>query len=166
MTALAEEIDGAIEDGCELMELVAPAHVEVNDEGHAVALWCQPQMISTVRGGRPSPKAADKPEVRIPATTIIVAIGQNIDSGAFEEFGLPCKWNEIQAQPDSMTSLKSPASSPAATAAGARQPSFAPLRAAKLQRVQSTPIWAVTTKSVATWTSPPPTWQIAFPAVA
>lgn len=93
MTALAEEIDGAIEDGCELMELVAPAHVEVNDEGHAVALWGQPQMISTVRGGRPSPKAASKPEVRIPATTIIVAIGQNIDSGAFEEFGLPCKWN-------------------------------------------------------------------------
>lgn len=101
MTALAEEIDGAIEDGCELMELVAPAHVEVNDEGHAVALWGQPQMISTVRGGRPSPKAASKPEVRIPATTIIVAIGQNIDSSAFEEFGLPCKWNEIQAQPDS-----------------------------------------------------------------
>ena len=101
MTALAEEIDGAIEDGCELMELVAPAHVEVNDEGHAVALWGQPQMISTVRGGRPSPKAANKPEVRIPATTIIVAIGQNIDSSAFEEFGLPCKWNEIQAQPDS-----------------------------------------------------------------
>ena len=101
MTALDEEIDGAIEDGCELIELVAPAHVEVNDEGHAVALWGQPQMISTVRGGRPSPKAASKPEVRIPATTIIVAIGQNIDSAAFEEFGLPCKWNEIQAQPDS-----------------------------------------------------------------
>lgn len=101
MTALDEEIDGAIEDGCELMELVAPDHVEVDENGHAVALWGQPQMISTVRGGRPSPKAASAEPIRIPATTIIVAIGQNIDSGAFEDFGLPAKWNELQANPDS-----------------------------------------------------------------
>ncbi len=101
MTALDEEIDGAIEDGCELVELVAPAHVEVGENGCAQALWGQPQMISNVRGGRPAPKAADAPEIRIPATTIIVAIGQNIDSGAFAEYGLPCEWNELQANPDS-----------------------------------------------------------------
>lgn len=122
-------------------------------------------MISTVRGGRPSPKAANKPEVRIPATTIIVAIGQNIDSGAFEEFGLPCKWNEIQAQPDSSIPEK-PGFFTGGDCSWGPGNRLAPLRAAKLQRVQSTPIWAVTTKSVATWTSPPLTWQIAFPAVA
>lgn len=100
MTALDEEIDGAIADGCELVELVAPAHIEVDEQGQAVALWGQPQMISTVRGGRPSPKAADVSEVRIPATTIIVAIGQSIDSTAFEEYGLPCKRGQLTAQPD------------------------------------------------------------------
>lgn len=100
MTALNEEIDGAIEDGCELLQLVAPVRVETDEFGHAVALIGQPQMISTVKRGRPAPVAADTPEIRIPATTIIVAIGQNIDSVAFEEYGLPCEWGQLHYNAD------------------------------------------------------------------
>lgn len=100
MTALDEEIDGAIADGCELVELVAPVRIETNSEGQAVALWGQPQMISSVQRGRPAPKPADTPEVRIPATTIIVAIGQSINSAAFESFGLPCNREQLTAQSD------------------------------------------------------------------
>lgn len=82
MTALPEEVMAAEAEGCELFELVAPQKVEV-ENGKAKALWVQPQMISFVKDGRPSPKAASTDPVRIEADIIVVAIGQGIESYNF-----------------------------------------------------------------------------------
>lgn len=89
MTALPEEVEAAIAEGVEMFVLKSPERIEVDDAGHCTALVCQPQLISTVKGGRPSPKAAAKPKERIAADVILVAVGQDIVSEPFAEFGLP-----------------------------------------------------------------------------
>lgn len=96
MTALAEEVEATEVEGCEIMELAAPMEVQVID-GKATGLWIRQQMISNIKGGRPAPKDASTPPVKIPADIIVVAIGQNIDYKNFEDAGLPVKWGCIQA---------------------------------------------------------------------
>ena len=88
MTALNEEIEAAIAEGVEMMCLQAPVRIEADAQGNACALICQPQYISAVKGGRPAPAAADKPEVRIDADIVLIAVGQAVESAPFEEFGM------------------------------------------------------------------------------
>ena len=83
MPALDEEIESAMAEGIQLFELQAPARIEVDAEGRCTALITQPQMIGPVRGGRPAPVPANKPEKRIPAEVVLLAIGQDIDSFPF-----------------------------------------------------------------------------------
>ena len=97
MTALPEEVEGAIAEGCEVMELAAPVRIELNDQGAATALWVQPQMISNISRGRPAPVKADAPEQRLNADVIVVAIGQAIDSDHFAAHGIETKWGRIVA---------------------------------------------------------------------
>ncbi|MFY9198168.1 MAG: NAD(P)-binding protein [Acutalibacteraceae bacterium] len=98
MTALPEEIDGAIEEGCELIELAAPVRVEYDSNDQATALWYQPQMIGNIdNAGRPRPQKANKPEQRIDADLIVVAIGQGIETAPFEEAGVKIKRGVIDA---------------------------------------------------------------------
>lgn len=91
MPAQVEEVEGAIAEGAEIMELSAPVRVEANENGEAVALWVQPQIIGNISGGRAGMKAADLPEQRIDADIIIGAIGQDIESQDFEACGLAVK---------------------------------------------------------------------------
>ena len=81
MTALAEEVEGAVADGCEIMELNAPTRIEKTDDGKVAALWVQPQIVGEVKWGRPAPVNADAPEVRIACDKVLVAIGQSIEFG-------------------------------------------------------------------------------------
>lgn len=97
MTALREEIEGAEAEGCEIMELKAPVRIEQDENGCVKSLVVQPQMISTIKGGRPSPKKADCPEEHIACDLIIVAIGQGIESKSFEDFGISVKRGAIDA---------------------------------------------------------------------
>ena len=101
MTALPEEVEGAVAEGVELLTLMAPVRIEADENGHAVALWVQPQMPGDIRSGRPVPKAADLPEVRIPADIVVVAIGQGIETNAFEHAGIPIHRGTIDALSDS-----------------------------------------------------------------
>ena len=92
MTALPDEITGAMAEGAELMTLMAPVRIEADENGNAVALWVQPQIIGEAdKSGRPRPNKADLPEVRIPADIIVVAIGQGIEIAGFEQAGVPVK---------------------------------------------------------------------------
>lgn len=92
MTALPDEIQGAMAEGAELMTLMAPVRIEANENGEAAALWVQPQIIGEVdKSGRPRPNKADLPEIRIPADIIVVAIGQGIEIQGFEQAGVPIK---------------------------------------------------------------------------
>ena len=101
MTALPEEVEGAVAEGVEMLTLMAPVRIEADEDGHARALWVQPQMPGGIRGGRPVPKAADQPEVRIPADVVVVAIGQGIETNAFEHAGIPIHRGTIEALSDS-----------------------------------------------------------------
>ncbi|MBQ8152000.1 MAG: FAD-dependent oxidoreductase [Firmicutes bacterium] len=86
MTALDEEIDGAIAEGCNLMELKAPARILGDDDENVKALVVQQQMSGeSDRSGRPRPVPANSPEEVIPCQIIISAIGQGIDYADFKE---------------------------------------------------------------------------------
>ena len=102
MTALAEEVEGALAEGAELLTLQAPVRIEADETGHAAALWVQPQIIGPVgRDGRPRPNQADVPEVRIPADLILVAIGQGVETHYFEQGGVPVRRGSFLAEADS-----------------------------------------------------------------
>lgn len=84
MTALPEEIEEALAEGCQITQLEAPVRIEASDEGAVAALITQPQVIGAVgRGGRPAPRAASAPERCIACDVVVVAIGQAIDADAF-----------------------------------------------------------------------------------
>ena len=88
MTALHEEIEGAMAEGVEMMCLQAPVRIEKDEAGKVSGLVCQPQYISAVKRGRPAPAAANKPEIRLDADVILIAVGQDIESAPFEEYGM------------------------------------------------------------------------------
>lgn len=92
MTALPDEVTGAMAEGAEMLTLMAPVRIEADEEGNAAALWVQPQLIGEAdKSGRPRPNKADLPEQRIPADIIVVAIGQGIEIQGFEQAGVPIK---------------------------------------------------------------------------
>jgi len=98
MTALPEEIEGAMQEGCEVLELMAPVSVEAENELKLKGLLVQPQMIGQIEHGRPKPVNADKDPVLIPCDIIIVAIGQDIESKSFESEGVPLNRGKINAK--------------------------------------------------------------------
>ena len=97
MTALASEVEAAVEEGVELLTLMAPLSVEVDGEGRCAGLAMQPQMTGPIRGGRPSPVDAEKPPLCVPADVVLVAVGQDIESAPFEEFGMQANRGRLAA---------------------------------------------------------------------
>ena len=105
MTALPEEVDGALEEGCGLMQLHAPLRIEADENGSACALWAQPQIIGKIDAwGRAKVSAAAKEPVRIAADVVVVAIGQGIETRHFEQAGMSVKRGNLAALPDGMVS--------------------------------------------------------------
>ena len=99
MTALAEEIEEAMAEGCQILPLQAPARIEKDAEGKVAALWTTPQIIGPYgKDGRPKPISADVPEFRIECDYVIVAIGQAIDARPFESIGIKTFKGMIQAE--------------------------------------------------------------------
>ena len=92
MTALPDEVTGAMAEGAEIMTLAAPVRIEANEEGVAKALWVQPQLIGEAdKAGRPRPHDAALDEVRLEADVIVVAIGQGVEISGFDAAGVPIK---------------------------------------------------------------------------
>ena len=99
MTALAEEIEEAMAEGCQILPLQAPARIEKDAEGKVAALWTVPQIIGPYgKDGRPKPIPADVPEFRIACDYVIVAIGPAIDARPFEAIGIKTFKGMIQAE--------------------------------------------------------------------
>lgn len=99
MTALAEEIEEAMAEGCQILPLQAPARIEKDAEGKVAALWTVPQIIGPYgKDGRPKPIPADVPEFRIACDYVIVAIGQAIDARPFEAIGIKTFKGMIQVE--------------------------------------------------------------------
>ena len=102
MTALPDEVQGAIAEGAEVRELCAPVRIEANEAGEACALWVQPQIIGFAdKTSRPRPETADQPEERIPADIIVVAIGQGVEIAGFEQTGIPIRRGTFMAESSS-----------------------------------------------------------------
>ena len=102
MTAQSEEVEGAIAEGAEVLTLHAPLRIESDDQNHVTALWAQPQIIGEFdSAGRPRPNTAEVAPLRIPADTVIIAIGQGIESRGFEESGIKLQRSgTLTARPD------------------------------------------------------------------
>ena len=99
MTAAVEEIEGAIAEGADVLPLLAPVRIDTDADGQVTALIVQPQIVGAYDANRrPRPMKADKPEVRLEADVVVVAIGQAINALHFEEFGIPTKWGNLVAK--------------------------------------------------------------------
>lgn len=101
MTALSDEIEAAIAEGAEILELHAPKEVELDENGKVISLIADPKIIGLIRNGRPSPANSDSDEVHIPCDVVIVAIGQDIVYGPFERAGIEVKRGKLNATFDS-----------------------------------------------------------------
>lgn len=102
MTALPDEVEGAIAEGAEVFGLRAPKRIEKDENGHVSALVVQPQIIGPIDAwGRAKPIQADVPEVRIPCDLLIAAIGQGIVTEPFEAAGVKINRGAIETLPDS-----------------------------------------------------------------
>ena len=98
MTAQAEEIEGAIAEGCEICELMAPVRIVTEDE-RVVGLEVQPQVIGAVDHGRPKPVKAARPTEVIPCDRVLMAVGQAVGAAALDAGDLPVEWGRIVAGP-------------------------------------------------------------------
>lgn len=97
MTALPEEVEGAIADGVEIVELHAPLRIVKDENNKVVSLCTQPQIIGEFKNGRPAPVDADAPEIDFRCDRVLVAIGQGIESRKFEQYGIPVKRGAIES---------------------------------------------------------------------
>lgn len=102
MTALPEEVEGALAEGVELLTMMAPKRIAVDEKGQAAGVWVKPQMAGEYdRSGRPKPVDSDQDEILVPADLVIMAVGQGIESRHFEEAGITVKRGAILAGDDS-----------------------------------------------------------------
>lgn len=98
MTALPQEIEGAIAEGVELQTLKAPAAIDVDEAGQVKGLYVTPQMVSAIKDGRTSIRPTGEEDLYIPCDVLIVAIGQNIETRHFEEAGIPVERGKIRTK--------------------------------------------------------------------
>ena len=102
MTAQEEEVHGAVAEGAELLTLEAPIRIEADEDGNAVALWTQPQILGRMdERGKPKISAANLPERRIPADIIVVAIGQGVEFEGLERSGVNIRRGNVVAEASS-----------------------------------------------------------------
>ncbi len=97
MTALPEEIEAAMAEGCEIYDLSSPLSIEKDEAGKITSVLIKPQIISSIKDGRPTPKDADRQTEAIPTDILIIAIGQGIESREFEKYGVEVKKGTISS---------------------------------------------------------------------
>ena len=98
MTALEEEINGALEEGAEMKDLHAPHSIEVDRNGRVIGLWTEPKQVGLVHNRRADVISNGQGPELIPCDVVIVAIGQTIETQYFEEEGIPIKRGVIDAR--------------------------------------------------------------------
>ena len=95
MTALPDEIEGAVAEGIELQTLKAPASLDMDDKNQIRGIYVTPQMVSSIKNGRAGIRPTGEPDVYIPCDILVIAIGQNIETRHFEEAGIPVERGKI-----------------------------------------------------------------------
>jgi NADPH-dependent glutamate synthase beta subunit-like oxidoreductase len=101
MTAQKQEIEGALAEGVDIAQMLAPLRVEKDESGHVKALWLQQMTVGAIDdSGRPRPVPSGAPDVSIDCDLIVVAIGQDIESENFGKEGIPVSRKAIVAGSD------------------------------------------------------------------
>ena len=98
MTAQQEEVQGALEEGAEMLDLHGPVAVEVNGQGQVTGLWTEPKQVGLIHDRRSDVISSGEPPELIPCDIVIVAVGQSIETQYFEEEGIPIKRGVIAAE--------------------------------------------------------------------
>ena len=96
MTALPDEVAGAQAEGCEILQLMAPVKIAVEND-QVTGLVVKPQIAGAIKGGRPSPVDSSAPETTIPCDIVVIAIGQDINSKPFAAAGVDVKRGALVA---------------------------------------------------------------------
>ena len=97
MPAMVEEVEGAIAEGVEILDLYTPVKVEKDENNKVKALWIQAQIVGPIQGGRPKPISANTGMERVECDIVVSAIGQGIESREFEKEGIPVTKGVIDA---------------------------------------------------------------------
>lgn len=98
MTALPDEIGGAIAEGCQLFQLKAPSEIIVDKKGNVKGLYVQPQIAGeSDKSGRPKPTDANQPREKILCDIVISAIGQATDKDVSEKYDIPVFRGNVRA---------------------------------------------------------------------
>lgn len=97
MTAMEEEVQGAIAEGCEIFDLCTPQKIEKDQDNQIKSLWIQPQIVGKISYDRPTPEDASGKPQKIPCDILITAVGQGIESKNFEKDGIPVTKGVIDA---------------------------------------------------------------------
>ncbi len=101
MTAERGEIEGALSEGVDIAQMLAPLRVEKEENGRVKALWLQQMTVGAIDdSGRPRPVVSGAPDVCMPCDVVVVAIGQAIESKEFGKEGVPVSRNAIVAGDD------------------------------------------------------------------
>lgn len=98
MTAQQQEVQGALEEGAEMLDLHGPLAVEINSKGQVTGLWTEPKQVGLIHNRRSDViSSGEEPEL-IPCDIVVVAVGQSIETQYFEEEGIPIKRGVIDAE--------------------------------------------------------------------
>ena len=147
MTALADEIAEAAEEGCEIMPLQAPVAIEADEQGNVCAIVTRPQRWArtAVRvRSMPVCPTCTRPAISWSWPSVRVLTPRPSRRPVFR----PCAVRSRRCPTPSLR--RSPRSLPVATQLPALQPSFALLLPARSLRPTSTHSWASITRSAQT----------------
>lgn len=101
MTALPDEIEGALAEGVELLTLKAPKSIETDQNGCVTTLWMKPQTPGLIdSSGRPAPTDAALSDECVKVDIVVVAVGQKAETEIFEKAGLPIRRGMLEAMPN------------------------------------------------------------------
>jgi len=99
MPAIAHEIDDALEEGIDLVLLVAPLRVERGEDESLRALWVQRMVLGEPdESGRRRPVPLPGSEYRLPVDSVIAAVSQEPDLRGFERVVGEDGWIEADSE--------------------------------------------------------------------
>lgn len=98
MTAQTEEVQGALEEGAEMLDLHAPEEIQVDENGCVSGLLTQKKQVGLIHNRRADVIDSPQGTELIPCDIVVVAVGQSIETQYFEEEGIPIKRGVIAAQ--------------------------------------------------------------------
>ena len=97
-TALASEIEGAMQEGVRFRTLLSFLNIETGDDGSVSAVWLQPEIVAEYdKFGMVTTEHSSNYPYRFKCDYLILGVGQRSDTAHFEESGLPVERGRIKA---------------------------------------------------------------------